>query len=122
MSLIPKNKFDFETVERLEKQPSEVITPLLPKLFEWIVDPNWPIALRLGKIIAQQGKEVIPYCKHYINNSGGNDEYCFYYVLLPLLDDSILKLLECDLKRVIENPSEYEKLEELDVIARRYVK
>ncbi len=41
--LIPKNKFDHETVERLKNLSYEELKPIMPDLLEWLQDFNWPL-------------------------------------------------------------------------------
>jgi hypothetical protein len=59
-NLIPKHKFDFEATDELKKLSIEELKPIIPKLFEWTEDMNWPVAKEISKILIDYGKEIIP--------------------------------------------------------------
>jgi hypothetical protein len=120
-SLVPKHKFDFETVEKIKKANISEIEPILPELFEWIEDINWPIARRLAVELVRFWEYIIQYVKYYLNHSTGIDEYCVFYEIMPLLKKTQLEALREDLERLATNPNEFEKDEEYDKFAKEYL-
>ena len=43
-ALIPQDKGDLETAEKLKNYTYEEVKDITPKLLEWIKDMNWPVA------------------------------------------------------------------------------
>lgn len=119
--LVPKHKFDLETVEKIKKVNISEIEPILPELFEWIEDINWPIARSLAVELVRFWEIIIPYVKYYLNHSTGLDEYCVFYEIMPLLKKSQLEAIREDLERLATNPNEFEKDEEYDKFAKEYL-
>ncbi|GFP77474.1 DUF5071 domain-containing protein [Clostridium fungisolvens] len=118
---IPKSKYDFETVERIRLTDPENIQDILPQIFQWIEDINWPIAPELVKILAGFDEMIIPYVIDLIQNPNGLREYSIYYFMLPLLSNKQLHLLKDELERVTNNPSFFESAEGYDKIAIKYI-
>lgn len=117
MDLVPTSKFDFESVERLKHVDIKDIEPILPDLFEWMEDPNWPIASDLATVLVSFGEIIIPYIKCYLSHPDGQSEYFIYYFVLPILNQGMLKLISEELRRIIDNPTNEEKEYEYDKIA-----
>ena len=42
--LIPKHKSDIETANKLPNYTYEELKPIIPELFTWIQDMNWPVS------------------------------------------------------------------------------
>ena len=42
--LIPKDKGDTATVEKLKNYSIDEVRPIIPDLLEWLQDMNWPVA------------------------------------------------------------------------------
>lgn len=119
--LVPKGKFDFDTVSELEKASMEDVIPILPDLFEWTEDVNWPIAPKLSEVLSKFGEAVIPYIKHYLKHPAGLDEYGTYFFLMPKLSKEQLELIRDDLIQIWKNPTEFQKEEEYDKLAAEYI-
>lgn len=111
---LPRNKFDFERVNNIKKMEKKDIIPLLPGLLEWIQDMNWPIAPEVTEILIVFPKEMVPHIKNVFST---NDDiwkfWCLEY-LVKKFPPSYRDLLKGDLMRLIEIPTEGEKLEEVD--------
>ncbi|WP_088835212.1 DUF5071 domain-containing protein [Paenibacillus tyrfis] len=65
-TLIPKDKFDFERVNELKKLDAEMIKPIIPQLFEWIQDINWPIAREIAQILIKCNEETLPHIREIL--------------------------------------------------------
>uniref|UniRef100_UPI00403EFD00 DUF5071 domain-containing protein n=1 Tax=Paenibacillus sp. Y5S-9 TaxID=3122489 RepID=UPI00403EFD00 len=55
--MLPKDKTDFESVDKLSNNELEEI---LPELFEWLQDGNWPISGSVENLLLRFGEELIP--------------------------------------------------------------
>jgi len=43
-NLIPKDKGDIETAEKLKNYSYQQLKPIIPELLEWLQDGNWPVS------------------------------------------------------------------------------
>ncbi|KZE73405.1 hypothetical protein AV654_32525 [Paenibacillus elgii] len=117
--LIPRNKFDFETVELLKKQPPEKLIPALPQLFEWIQDINWPIARDIAKILASCGRDSLTEIKKILRTTDEDWKlWCLTDVVSELPKDLIVDL-QPELEKIAYAPTRGEKVNELDAEARQ---
>ena len=112
--LIPKNKNDFEPFPVLSTLSDEEIKPILPKLFEWIIDAHWPIARSVVDILIKFPDIVIPEIKNILNSN--SDElnidglkHAVIYDLIPQLPVHLQKqhLLK-DIMRILLCPTDDE--------------
>lgn len=119
-ALIPKNKSDFSTIEELNKLSPDDITPLLPKLLEWIQDINWPIAQEMIKILTKHQVLMVPILKNILVPEQTDDVWKYWIIsaLLPNFSNETLSLLLDELKRIATNPTEGEKIEECQIEAK----
>lgn len=117
--LIPRNKFDFDTVELLKKQPPEKLIPVLPQLFEWIQDINWPIARDIAKILASCGRDSLTEIKKILRTTDEDWKlWCLTDVVSELPKDLIVDL-QPELEKIAYAPTRGEKVNELDAEARQ---
>lgn len=63
--LIPKDKFDFNSVNTLKILDINIIKPIISDLLEWTKDSNWPITQEIGDILVPLGSELIPYLRGF---------------------------------------------------------
>lgn len=118
---VPKHKFDYETVERIRNTDPEIIKPVLPYIFEWLEDINWPVAQELVKVLVRFDDLIIPFIKDLIHRPDGLREYSVYFFMLPLLTDTQLTLLKDELERIAYFPSKFESEEGYFEIAEKYL-
>ena len=118
---IPVSKHDFEALERIKNAEIDKIQEVLPQIFDWIEDINWPIAPELVKILVRFDEMIIPYVIDLIHKPDGLRECSVYYHMIPLLSKRQLCLLREELERVANKPSHFEKNEEYDKIALQYL-
>lgn len=104
-SLIPKNKDDFQTVERLKNYSFSEIQSIIPDLLEWLQDMNWPISKPIADFL-------FPYIDHIspeiLNILKGNDEMWKYWILISFGRDIKNKLVLNEIERIIKNPTKEE--------------
>ncbi|GLI09453.1 hypothetical protein YDYSG_54850 [Paenibacillus tyrfis] len=118
-SLVPRNKFDFETVDLLKKLPPEKLKPALPQLFEWIQDINWPIARDIAKILVSCGCDTLTEIKKILRTPDEEWKlWCLEYVVRELPKDLIVEL-QPELEKTAYAPTRGEKVNELDTEARQ---
>lgn len=114
---LPRNKFDFERVGKIKRMDRKEIIPLLPQLLEWVQDFNWPIAAEIVDHFLSFPEEIVPEIKKVLAT---NDYEWKYWCLCKLIKELPLDyriLFKEDLIRLSEQPTENEKLEEIDEIA-----
>jgi hypothetical protein len=58
--LLPRDKHDFERVEQLKTQPLVNLRSILPELFVWLQDGNWPISDPIADILLEFQNELLP--------------------------------------------------------------
>ncbi len=108
LALLPRSKFDFESIERLKTMNCQDVLPLVPFLIGWMQDQNWPIAQPMGEFLSTFGKDIIPEIKWIFE---GNDDLwkfgCICGILDQLSNDMIEPLVPF-LKRFAENPTDEE--------------
>ncbi len=119
---IPKDKHDLESIKKLSEFEYPYYKPILPSLFEWIQDINWPVAQKIVPLLLKAGIDTIPHIKHIFQT----DDYVWQYWTITFVVDKfegnlrneILEALRFDLERLAYNPTDEEKKEELDIAAK----
>lgn len=114
--LIPKNKHDHESVQKLNAIDRNDIKPILPDLMVWLQDSNWPISREIEDLIIGFQEELIPHIKNVFNTDDGCWKHVLLYGLVSKLPNHILLDLKSDLERMKYNPTDDENDEELDEI------
>ena len=115
---LPKDKFDFATVETLNKLPVEAIAPHIPELLVWLQDTNWPISKPVANLLSKQRKELIEPIRTVLY---GNDAIWKKGIISDLVcntDSEVRLSLSDELMRIANHPTKEEKEEETDLAAR----
>ena len=112
--LVPKNKFDIETAEKLNEYSIDEVRPIVPDLLEWLQDANWPVAypvkLYLEKHVKHIQEEILEVFK--------TDDTLWKYWVLSLLGEGIDdERLIAEIKRIALAPTHLEKEVEVDQVA-----
>ncbi|HRE76946.1 MAG TPA: DUF5071 domain-containing protein [Flavobacterium sp.] len=76
--LIPKDKLDIETAEKLKDYSYEEIKPIVPDLLDWIQDMNWPVAKTVADYLITISEFIIPEIIEILN---GKDEMWKYWTI-----------------------------------------
>jgi hypothetical protein len=116
---IPKHKCDLEKIDELSKKKYPKYKSILPDLFEWIQDMNWPVAQKIVPLLINAGKDVIPIVKNILVSSDDIWKYWTLSFVIDKMNNDIIGLLTDDLIRIIKNPTDGEKLEEVNIIAKK---
>lgn len=103
--MIPSSKHDLSSVENLSSATDEEVVEILPQLFEWLKDCNWPvfsaICTRIAKL--KNGQE-----EHIRNVLLGNDiiwKCCIVGHLLPQMELSQVRGYKLLLQDLFDNAS-----------------
>ncbi|WEG12427.1 DUF5071 domain-containing protein [Pullulanibacillus sp. KACC 23026] len=120
--LLPKDKFDISSVEKLNGLDREEIIYLVPKLLEWIQDMNWLIAPKIADLLLDFPNETTPHIRKVFETEDDIWKYWCLDVLVQRFPAESKMALKNDLIRLAERPSEGEKLEEVDVKAKEILK
>ena len=106
------------SVEALMALPSEEIIPNIRPLLEWLRDINWPVAGPVAKLLSRHGNELIEPIREVLNS---DDAIWKNWVLSELLchtASSVRLALSEEIERIIEQPTDAEKDEEVVESAR----
>lgn len=116
--LIPKDKSDIETAEKLNEYSLQELRPIIPELLEWMQDGNWPvfypIRLFFEKHVDEIQNEILDIFKT-------NDNLWKYWILLNLGEGINDERLIAEIKRIALNPTDLEKAEDLDEISKELI-
>ncbi len=99
-SLIPKDKFDSSTVEKLSLLTDKEIQPIIKDLLEWLQDYNWPIAKDILPLVILHQNIAIT---HILDVLKGNDIMWQYWIIDLVIPDLTITnklLLKNELKRI----------------------
>ena len=118
-NLIPKDKGDTETAEKLKNYSYIQLKPIIPELLEWLQDRHWPVA-----------EPVADYLKTICENISSeildvfetNDLEWKYYIILifgPIIKDKSIRNI---ITRIATNPTEQETETELCEVANEVIK
>ncbi len=116
--LVPKHKHDIETAEKLNQYSIEEIRSIVPALLEWLQDANWPVAYPVKLYLAKHVKHIQDEILEVFKT---DDALWKYWVLLLLgkgIDDE--RLID-EIKRIAVAPTNSEKEEEVDQMARELI-
>lgn len=121
-SLIPKDKLDIDTAEKLFNFSYQEIKPIVPELLEWIKDMNWPVAHPIAEYLVTICENITPEIMQILS---GNDEIWKYWCIgvfgifsNKILDDKIYKIL-C---KIAHQPNETELEHEVNKLALEAIK
>lgn len=82
--ILPKDKFDRESVEKIRELSREEIIPLLSGLLPWVQDMNWPIAQKVADLLLDFPNEII---RHIRNVFKTDDDIWKYWCLEVLVKE-----------------------------------
>lgn len=103
--LIPKDKFDFETVEKLKNYSFDEIKPIIPNLLEWLQDGNWPISKPVGELLLPFTEKISPEIAQILQ---GHDSVWKYWILQTFGKISDNELVQSEIERILKSPTKDE--------------
>ena len=118
MNIIPIDKCDFDSIKKLQACSDKEVLPYTEELLTWIQDVNWPVAAPICMRLSMLGEKITEPIVSILNS---NDSIWKYNVITQIITkfrepipDKIIELLI----RIINSPSEDEKQEEVDLVAK----
>ena len=89
--LLPRHKFDNDSVEMIKKMDRDKVLPLLPNLLEWIQDMNWPMAPSILGLLLTFPEEIVPHVQDGLSSDDDNWKWFVLHFLgsLPKVVDDI---------------------------------
>lgn len=120
--LLPKDKFDIETAEKLSNFSYEEIKPIIPELMEWIQDMNWPVSHPVADYLISVSENLTDEILKVLE---GDDEMWKYWCIGVFGFYSKKELdprVEMQIRRIAANPTENEIVHEVDQQAKRAIR
>ena len=118
-NLIPKDKFDIETAEKLKEHSFEEIKPIIPELLQWLQDLNWPVSKPIAEILIPFSENI---ALEILQILRGEDEMWKYWIILVFGEISKNQLVLNEIKRISKNPTTGEIESETHKIAKQIMK
>lgn len=113
-TLIPKDKFDLEAVEKLTQYSFKDIQPIVPDLLEWLQDINWPVSNSIVEFLIPFSEEIAPEILKILK---GKDEIWKYWILTTFGKNIKNELVLHEINRIAKNPTQDKIDEGVDEIA-----
>ncbi|KAF2512683.1 DUF5071 domain-containing protein [Flavobacterium zhairuonense] len=117
-NLIPKDKFDFETVEKLKGLSFDQIEPIIPNLLEWLQDMNWPISKSIAELLIPHTEKI---SLEILKILQSEDQVWKYWILLTFGEIIKNEIVWNEIKRISRNPTKDEVDEEVFEIAKEII-
>ena len=114
---IPKDKSDRDAVKRAIEIGYPGINPILPDLLVWLQDINWPIAQDLVPLLKNAGTGIAPHINAILNSTDSGWKYFVVSWLCKSVNNDVWSLIEPDVVRLAEAPSERDAEEEVHLVA-----
>ncbi len=120
-NLLPKDKGDVESVERLKKFTFSELEPSIPELLTWLQDYNWPVAKPMAELLEPHTENLSP---HLLKILRGTDGIWKYWILSIFFEDTnrpIEQELFAEITRIADSPTKMEIDDEVDLIAKEII-
>ncbi|TPG41554.1 DUF5071 domain-containing protein [Flavobacterium pectinovorum] len=117
-TLIPKDKFDFETVEKLKNYSFEEIEPIIPDLLKWLQDINWPISRPIAEFLIPFSEKI---SSEILKILKSEDQVWKYWILIIFGEIIKDKMVLHEIKRIAKDPTKDEIDEEVFEIAKEII-
>ena len=117
--LIPKNKFDCETAEKLSDYSYEEIKSIIPNLLEWLQDINWPVGIPVAEFLISINGQITNEILDVFKTTDEVWKYCVIRTFGPVTQSADIKK---EMERIAYFPTTNEHLEELDELCLEILK
>ena len=117
--LIPKDKFDITTAEKLNNYSYEEIQSIIPSLLEWLQDMNWPVAKPISEYLISINEQIT---NEILDVFKTNDEIWKYWMISTFGPVTQNKEIKKEIERIAKRPTNNERLEELDELSLEIMK
>ncbi|MEM8890995.1 MAG: DUF5071 domain-containing protein [Bacteroidota bacterium] len=119
--LIPKDKGDVETAQKLFSYTYEEIRPIVPDLLEWIQDMNWPVAGPVSEYLESISEHFPEEILAILQGDDDIWKYWCIHVFGLWSKKEIHPVLLKEIKRIAESPTEGEIREEVQEVALEFM-
>ena len=109
-NLIPKDKLDTETAEKLKQFSYEEVKLIIPNLLEWIQDMNWPVSRVVADYLITISENLT---SEIIDILNGKDEMWKYWTI-GVFGIYSEKPLQPEVKEIINRIANNPSLEEIE--------
>ncbi|MEL6252263.1 MAG: DUF5071 domain-containing protein [Bacteroidota bacterium] len=116
-NLIPKDKGDVETAQKLFSYTYEEIRSIVPDLLGWIQDMNWPVARPVSEYLESISEDITEEILVILQGDDDIWKYWRIHVFGLWSKKEIHLLLLKEIKRIAESPTESETKEEVQEVA-----
>ena len=120
--LLPEDKYDIDNFQLLQNLGYPIVEAVLFQLFEWIQDMNWPVAQEIAPFLALGGDSIIPHVKKILKSDDGIWKYWTLNFVMDEVPISVLKNIKKELEYLIENKTDKDIREEVDILAKKLLK
>ena len=114
-----RHKSDIESAHALVALGYPAVAPRLPHLLEWVQDGNWPVAKALAPFLAAIGRPILPAAREVLRQT--DDPSWKWFLIedvLTRMDPAAVRELRPDLERLAFAPSDRDRDEQVDQVAR----
>jgi hypothetical protein len=116
-AFLPADKHDLDNFQLLENLGYPVIAPVLPELFKWLQDMNWPVAQKIAPFLARLGFACEPHIRKILDSGDGIWKYWVIGSVIGVMPVPEMKKFEPLLRSFLSSVSENDKTEEADLQA-----
>ncbi|CAM2880657.1 DUF5071 domain-containing protein [Chryseobacterium flavum] len=113
--LIPKDKSDLFTAEKLKHYSYDDLKEIIPDLLEWLQDMNWPVAKTVSEYLFSINdkitSELLPILK------SNKDEVWKYWIITVFGPVTQCPVIKNEIIRIAVSPTKNEKIEEVHEVA-----
>ncbi|WP_333596898.1 DUF5071 domain-containing protein [Chryseobacterium flavum] len=113
--LIPKDKSDLFTAEKLKHYSYDDLKEIIPDLLEWLQDMNWPVAKTVSEYLLSINdkitSELLPILK------SNKDEVWKYWIITVFGPVTQCPVIKNEIIRIAVSPTKNEKIEEVHEVA-----
>jgi hypothetical protein len=120
-SFLPKDKFDFESLQILKETHPSIIIENSSKLLEWLQDLHWPVSHEISRILRPLVNDIKNQIIFVLQSDEADWKYNVIYIFFVEAKQKIDIELKNELVKIIDNPTYWEKEEEVDRIARESI-
>ncbi|MGG3886152.1 DUF5071 domain-containing protein [Brevibacillus panacihumi] len=116
--LIPRDKHDLDSVCKLQQHSAVEIAEILPELFEWLQDINWPVSKELTKALPKYGNILIPHIERALRSGDPQWQFSMMQFFIRELPKETSLLVGDTIQRIADTPTQSEILEGIHLLAR----
>lgn len=115
---LPRSVYDVDKVAEIKKLDRDTQMSLLQDLLVFTQDMNWPVAPSVLEILLTFPEEIVPHVQAVLSSEDDNWKWFLLHFLVIKLPVASKVQFKDYLLKVAENPTNMERAEELDEIAK----